>query len=75
MATSTPDAPAGSAVAASTARSSIRAMARVDVRTRSSGTMCPSRSPRIGLIDSAEPTSAPALPIRPPRRRYSRVST
>ena len=53
----------------------MKAMAREEVRTRSSGTMCPSRRPRIGLIDRADPSSAPAFPIRPPRRRYSRVST
>ena len=51
-----------------------RARAR-DVRTRSIGVICPARV-RIGLIRSALPSHACAAPpIRPPRRRYSRVST
>ena len=43
------------------------------VRTRSTGVISSSRV-RIGLIFSAEPIQARAPPIRPPRRRYSRVS-
>ena len=44
------------------------------VRTRSIGVISLS-SVRIGLIFSAEPSHADAAPIRPPRRRYSSVST
>ena len=52
----------------------MRSKARPDVRTRSIGVI--SRSTvRIGLIFSAVPTHACAAPIRPPRRRYSSVST
>ncbi len=43
------------------------------MRTRSTGVISSSRV-RIGLIFSAEPIQALAPPIRPPRRRYSRVS-
>ena len=43
------------------------------VRTWSTGAISVPKV-RIGLIFSAEPTSAWAAPIRPPRRRYSRVS-
>jgi hypothetical protein len=58
----------------STRWSTIRCSARPAVRTRSIGMI--SRSiVRIGLIFSAEPTHACAAPIRPPRRRYSSVST
>ena len=52
----------------------IRSKARLDVRTRSTGVISRS-SVRIGLILSAPPSHACAAPIRPPRRRYSRVST
>ena len=45
------------------------------VRTFSNGPTRPSSTLRIGLTASADPTSAAAAPIRPPRRRYSRVST
>ena len=44
------------------------------VRTRSTGVTSSSRV-RIGLICSADPSSACAAPIRPPLRRYSSVST
>jgi len=54
--------------------SSIRSNALRDVRTRSTGVISPSRV-RIGLILSAPPSHAWAAPIRPPRRRYSSVST
>ena len=51
-----------------------RSNARPAVRTRSIGRI--SRLiERIGLIFSAEPIHACAPPIRPPRRRYSSVST
>ena len=65
----------GAAWAAATASSTIRASARLAVRTFSTGSMCPSLTARIGLTASAEPSRADAEPIRPPRRRYSRVST
>ena len=45
------------------------------VRTFSSGTTLPSRTWSTGLTASAEPRIAAAAPIRPPRRRCSRVST
>ena len=44
-------------------------------RTRVSGAMSPSSIVSKGLSSSAVPSRAEALPIRPPRRRYSRVST
>ena len=50
------------------------ANARALVRTRSIGVISLS-SVRIGLILSAVPSQADAAPIRPPRRRYSSVST
>ena len=53
----------------------MRTKARLAVRTFSTGSMCPSLRARIGLIASAEPSKADADPIRPPRRRYSSVST
>ena len=51
----------------------MRSKARRRVRTRSTG-LISSSSVRIGLICSAEPSHACAEPIRPPLRRYSRVS-
>ena len=54
--------------------SSSRRIALAPVRTRSIGVISLSRV-RIGLILSAEPSHAEAGPIRPPRRRYSSVST
>ena len=54
--------------------SSSRRIALPPVRTRSIGVISLSRV-RIGLIFSAEPSHAEAGPIRPPRRRYSSVST
>ena len=66
----------GPSPAASTARCTSRVSARAKVRTFSSGTTCPSRMCSSGLTDSAEPsTAAAADPMRPPRRRCSRVST
>ena len=53
--------------------STIRSKARPAVRTRSTGTISYS-SDRIGLIFSVPPSQAWALPMRPPRRRYSSVS-
>ena len=50
------------------------ARARALVRTRSIGVISWSIV-RIGLIFSAMPSHAEAAPIRPPRRRYSSVST
>jgi hypothetical protein len=47
---------------------------RPEVRTRSIGVISPS-TVRIGLIFSAPPSHACAVPIRPPRRRNSSVST
>ena len=54
--------------------SSRRRIAFAPVRTRSIGVISLSRV-RIGLIFSAEPSQAEAGPMRPPRRRYSSVST
>ena len=65
----------GSSPAASTTRWTRRCSARVAVRTFSSGTTCPSLTCSTGLTASAEPRTAAAAPIRPPRRRCSRVST
>ena len=62
-------------LAAAAVSSVNRASARLDVRTFSSGRMAPSTSVRMGLMANADPNSADADPIRPPRRRYSRVST
>ena len=59
----------------STASASSRASALAWVRTRSSGTTTPSVSVRIGLTASADPIRAAAAPTRPPRLRYSSVST
>ena len=70
-----PVAARGGADRRATASSSSRAMAREAVRTFSTGTICPPETPRIGLIDRADPSRALAVPIRPPRRRCSRVST
>ena len=56
------------------AYSTIRWSARALVRTRSIGVISCSNV-RIGLILSAVPSHADAAPIRPPRRRYSSVST
>ncbi len=61
--------------ARSTAISSSRAIARDAVRTFSSGSIRPPARCSSGFTASAEPSSARAAPIRPPRRRYSRVST
>ena len=63
------------ACAADAVRSASRASARLEVRTRSSGRIAPSFNVRIGLIANAEPSIADADPMRPPRLRYSRVST
>ena len=52
-----------------------RASARVGVRTFSSATIWPSTICSSGLTDSEVASSAVAAPIRPPRRRYSSVST
>ena len=52
----------------------MRSNARREVRTRSIGVISDS-TVRIGLIFSAEPSHALAPAIRPPRRRYSSVST
>ena len=52
----------------------IRSNARLAVRTRSIGVISRS-SARIGLIFSAPPIQLCAAPTRPPRRRYSSVST
>ena len=52
----------------------MRSNARPAVRTRSIGVIS-SPSVRIGLNFSAPPIHAWALPIRPPRWRYSSVST
>ena len=65
----------GPSPAASTARCTSRLLARAAVRTFSSGTTRPSFTCRTGLTASAEPSTAAAAPIRPPRRRCSRVST
>ncbi len=54
--------------------STMRSNARPRVRTRSTGVISDS-SERIGLIFRAPPSQAWAPPIRPPRRRYSSVST
>ena len=51
----------------------MRSNARLRVRTRPTGEISVPNV-RIGLIWSAEPTSACAAPMRPPRRRYSSVS-
>ena len=61
--------------AASTTRSSSRLRARAEVRTRSRLATRPSSIWSSGFTASAPPSSAAAAPIRPPRRRYSRVST
>ena len=63
---------AGTAAAAS---STSRLSALVRVRTRSYGAMAPSVMLSSGLTARADPSSACAAPIRPPRRRYSKVST
>src|SRR5206468_1666750 len=52
----------------------MRSKARPAVRTRSTGTIS-YPSERIGLIFSVPPSQAWALPMRPPRLRYSSVST
>ena len=65
----------GPSPAASTARCTRRLLARAAVRTFSSGTTRPSLTCRIGFTARAEPSTAAAAPIRPPRRRCSRVST
>ena len=54
--------------------STSRSNARPAVRTRSTGCISPSIV-RIGLIFSVAPIHARAPPMRPPRRRYSSVST
>ena len=59
----------------STMRSSIRLRARAEVRTRSRFTTRPSSIRSSGFTERAPPRMAAAAPIRPPRRRYSRVST
>ena len=58
-----------------TATSSRRAIALAEVRTFSSASMWPSTICSSGFIARAEPSRAAAAPIRPPRRRCSRVST
>ena len=50
-----------------------RSTARLRVRTRSTALNSDSTI-KIGLRSSADPSHAAAPPIRPPRRRYSRVS-
>jgi hypothetical protein len=51
-----------------------RSTARLRVRTRST-TLNPNSPIKIGLRSSADPSHAAAPPIRPPRLRYSSVST
>ena len=58
-----------------TASSSRRDSARAAVRTFSRVPIRPSTISSSGFTASAEPSSAAAAPMRPPRRRYSRVST
>ena len=67
--------PPSASPAASTASSSSRLSARAAVRTFSSVATLPSSICSSGFTASAPPNRAAAAPIRPPRRRYSSVST
>ncbi len=50
----------------STTIATMRAIAREEVRTFSTGMMRPPRTVRIGLMARADPSSADAAPMRPP---------
>jgi hypothetical protein len=61
--------------ASATARSTILRTARSVPIVLSSGATSPLRTVSSGLSDNALPTMCAAAPIRPLRRRYSRLST
>ena len=74
-----PGAPACSTAICSTPCSGTRSMmkrkALLRVRTFPASSTAPSTTEMIGLIESIEPRSARAPPMRPPLRRYSSVSS